>query len=741
MLGRQQICARSFWTSLFVVAFVVTLCGPTAFGQVEPGDAEPAKVFRAGAYAIDVTPDWFPVLVNGLFQPRLATEAHDPLHARCLVLDDGARQVAIVVVDSCVIGRQLMDEAKQLAHKATGIPTERMFISATHTHSAPSVVGALNTPADEKYCKFLPGRIAEGVRRAQQNLAPAKVGWGIGQLPELAMSRRWILRPDKIKVDPFGEPTTRATMHPGFRNPDWEEESGPMDPAVSVLAVKSQDGKPISLLAAYSIHYVGAPILSADYFGAFANRIGELIGVEDLDRPFVGILANGTSGDAYIRDYGREKGRKFDRFTVADAVAQVACKQYKSMEFHDWVPLAMCEEKLELEVRTPKLAWAKEVLAKVEGGELKTGSQVYAREQVLLSEMPPVREMKLQALRIGRLGIVGIPCEVFAITGLKISRRSPLEPTFTISMANGWDGYLPPPEQMSMGGYTTWLARSSCLEFEAETKVVAKVMDLLDAVAGDARAPQRKPSMPPYAKAVLASKPMVYWRLDEMNGPHALNAATGQELGTFETQIAYYMPGPRPDHFPGLEPDNRAPHFVGQRMKADLEHLGNTYTVEMWCYNAMPVDVRPVTGYLFSLTPAGAVDAPGDHLGIGGTESGAGKLFFHTGKSLDQALVGKTAIGLRSWDRGSSWHHVALVRDNDRVIVYLNGNPTPEISGQAEAGSPADTQQIFLGGRHDNSANFEGKIDEVAIYPHPLPADEIARHYRAAVDTGSSGSK
>jgi len=724
----------------FVIVFVVVVgLGGRAGGNSARASEE--KPFRAGAYAMDITPTWFPIVVNGMFQPRYADKAYDPLHARCLVLDDGAGQVAIVVVDSCVIGRDLMDEAKRLAHEATGIPTDRMFMSATHTHSAPSVAGALNTDPDEKYTEFLPGRIAEGVRRAQDNLAPAKVGWGVGSLPELAMSRRWIIRPDKIKVDPFGEPTTRATMHPGFRNPEWEDESGPMDPAVSVLAVKSQDGKPLALLAAYSIHYVGSPILSADYFGAFANRIAELVGPGDAERPFVGILANGTSGDAYIRDYTRKEPRSFDMYQVADAVAQVAFKVYQSMEFHDRVPLVTREQTLELAVRKPKLDWAKKVLAEAEGGEIKTGPQVYAREQVLLSRMPPTRELKLQAIRIGGLGIVGIPAEVFAITGLKISKRSPIQPTFTISLANGWDGYLPPPEQLSMGGYTTWLARSSCLEAEAEPKIVAVLMELLDAIAGDARAPAAQPPLGAYAAAVLASKPAVYWRLEEMNGPHAVDAVSGKPFGTFETQIAYYMPGPRADSFPGFEPDNRAPHFVGQRMKATLQDLGSTYTVEMWVYNSMPVDARPVTGYLFSRGSGDQSQSPGEHLAIGGTETGPGKLVFHTGNSLDKALAGTSDVPLRIWEPKADWHHVVLVRDANRVTVYLDGSPTPEISADVPTTVPPDAQEILLGGRPDNLANFEGRIDEVAIYARTLQPDEIVQHYQAATGGATPGAR
>ena len=88
---------------------------------------------------------------------------NDPIRAKCLVLDDGTTRLAIVVVDSCMMPRELIDRAKALAREKTGIPTERMLISATHTHSAPAAMGALGCPADAGYVAPLPGRIAEAI--------------------------------------------------------------------------------------------------------------------------------------------------------------------------------------------------------------------------------------------------------------------------------------------------------------------------------------------------------------------------------------------------------------------------------------------------------------------------------------------------------------------------------------------------------------------------------------------------
>ena len=53
-------------------------------------------------------------------------------------------------------------------------------------------------------------------------------------------------------------------------------------------------------------------------------------------------------------------------------------------------------------------------------------------------------------------------------------------------------------------------------------------------------------------EAVLASLPAAYWRLDDLEGPLARNAASGQGQGRFEAQIAYYMPGSQAPAFPGL---------------------------------------------------------------------------------------------------------------------------------------------------------------------------------------------
>src|SRR5882762_2187058 len=73
-----------------------------------------AGKLKAGASAVDITPTEFPVIVNGMFEERIATKALDPIFAKCIVLDDGHIKLAIVVADSCMLPRDLLDEAKNL---------------------------------------------------------------------------------------------------------------------------------------------------------------------------------------------------------------------------------------------------------------------------------------------------------------------------------------------------------------------------------------------------------------------------------------------------------------------------------------------------------------------------------------------------------------------------------------------------------------------------------------------------
>ena len=685
--------------------------------------AAAAAGLRVGAYAQDISPETFPVVYNGDFFTHSADKVTAPLYARTLVLDDGKTRVVMCVIDSCGVGREMLDEIKARASKSTGIPVDRMMLSATHTHSAPAVGSGLGVDADEAYVKLFVPRVVEGIERAAKDLRPVKVGWAVVKDWEHTHCRQWVYRPDRMLTDPFGGVTVRVNMHPGYQNVNTIGPSGPVDPDLSVLSFQTPDGKPVALLANYSMHYYGAAPISPDYFGLFCKKMEKMLAPNDP--AFVAVMSQGTSGDMHWMDYGKPANAPgLDPY--AEAVAKRAHEAYQTIQYRDDADLAMAESLLRLRQRVPddlRLLWARGVMKGVRGRLPQTHPEVYAREAIFMHENPE-QELKLQALRVGDLGFTAIPNEVFALTGLKIKTQSPLTHTVNIELANGAFGYIPPAELHPLGGYTTWPARSAGLEIGAEAKIADALLGLLEKVAGKPRRPVVD-AHGPYAQAVLGSKPVAYWRLNELAGPTA-GDATGQLPATLEAGVLPYLEGPDSPAFTGEGVINRAMHLAGGRVTAQPKTLGTTYSIEWWFWNGLAAEARPVTAYLFSRGENGAIGAPGDHVGIGGSAGSSGKLFVFNGNHLNGGLGGQTVIPTKTWN------HVLYVRDGKRVTIYLNGNPKPEVTGEVEAGHPPDCTQLFFGGRSDDLFGLEGKLDEVAVYDRALTPEDAAAHYKAA---------
>ena len=477
------------------MVFVVAILAGWIFCVDAVWADEMHPVFKAGACAIDITPTKFPVDSAGSKTPRIAEVAHDPLHARCLVLDDGTAKIALAICDSCMIPREIFEAAKNKASKETGIPPENILCSATHTHTGVTATPTFQSKVEVEYCELLKQRIAEGIIKAHSQLERARIGWAVGNNPRQVFNRRWYLRPGTDLVDPLERGTDKVRMNPRAGDTSLVKPAGPTDPEVSILAVQALDGRPIALLANYSLHYVGgvpSKSLSADYFGEFARQFALLIDAAKTKPAFVGIMSNGTSGDInninFFEGYVRKQPFEQIRFVAAD-VAHSAHIAYKRVVFHDWVPSKMREAEIELGVRRPtdkEIARAKKILKEAGKGPWRDDRRaVYANESLDLAEYPPTVKVKLQALRIGELGIVSSPCETFVETGLAIKKKSPLKPTFTIELANGYNGYLPTPDQHALGGYETWRAKSSYLAVDAEPKVRSTLLKLLGPVASE----------------------------------------------------------------------------------------------------------------------------------------------------------------------------------------------------------------------------------------------------------------
>lgn len=466
--------------SLAALSAAALLCLSSA------ASAQNARQFRAGAATSNITPP-LGTSINGNFRDIAAKHVHDELRARCLVLDDGSTRLAFAVVDACMVPREVTDAAKRLVREETRLPESHILVSATHTHSGGTCAPVFQSKPDPQYPSFVARRIADGIRRAINNLAPAKIGWGSGSVPDEVFNRRWHMKPGVALTNPFGT-TDKVRMNPPAGSADLVEPAGPTDPEVSILSVVSPEGQPVAMLTSYSLHYVGGVgpgHLSADYFGIYADRVQELLKADRQDPPFVAMMSNGTSGNINNVNFrvrrtslpAYEKMRQ-----VAHKVAAEAVRVQQSIRHRDWVPLAAATTELRLGVRKPtaeELARARDILSKAKPGPLTTPAEVYAGETVQLADYPDQVPVLLQALRLGDLSITAIPCEVFVEIGLELKQKSPLKPNFTISLANGYNGYLPTPEHHALGGYETWRAKSSYLEVDASPRITAALLDLL----------------------------------------------------------------------------------------------------------------------------------------------------------------------------------------------------------------------------------------------------------------------
>jgi neutral ceramidase len=254
------------------------------------------------------------------------------------------------------------------------------------------------------------------------------------------------------------------------------------------------DKRPLALLANYSLHYVGGkPAISADYFAAFANEMTARLNADDAryqGKPaFVGIMSNGTSGNINNVNFAspirfkRQPGEQIQ--IVARSVADAAMSAYDTLKWSAPSNLATEEEDISLGVRkaTPEeLKKAQEVLdatPKDKDGQWADRKAIYAREALKLADYPDTVPVKLQVHRIGELSIAAIPCEVFVEIGLDLKKSTPFTRHFTVSLANGYNGYLPTPEHHALGGYETWRARSSYLEVQASPKILERLNAML----------------------------------------------------------------------------------------------------------------------------------------------------------------------------------------------------------------------------------------------------------------------
>ncbi len=258
------------------------------------------------------------------------------------------------------------------------------------------------------------------------------------------------------------------------------------------------------------------------------------------------------------------------------------------------------------------------------------------------------------------------------------------------------------------------------------------------------------PAFAEYSRAILDAQPIGYWRLGETSGTATDSAsAQGAQNGTYAGfgPATLGQAGPRPSDFvnaqalAGLEADNGAPRFSGNADGGNdvvtipgdgILNFASTrmFTLEAWVNGGSAQE------------GGGAIIAKG--AGGGGEQfaidiaSGTYRFFAWDGGLPNTAFVANSSIG-----PNGTWQHLVAVMDQPagRMKLYVNGVERASTAPRATLINTA--HEVSIGARKNSGSanydlNFDGRIDEVAIYNRALTPAEITNHFNAAFTSNAA---
>lgn len=445
-----------------------------------------APDLRAGASAVVITPPAGTPMA-GYYNERAAEAVHDDLFAKALVLEQGGSKAALVVLDLISTTRPIVEEARKQVEDRTGIPGDRVMISASHSHTGPvirgrsafdKVLGGEN-PLSIAFAEGLPGKIAEAVEQANARLQPVLVSVGHGRESSVAFNRRFHMIDGTVG------------WNPGKLNPRILKPAGGIDPDLPVVSFSTTDKKPIAAYVNHAVHLdnIGGLKISADVPGVVAARMADALGPE-----LVTLWSTGCCGD--VNHINVQSAMPQSGFGNAARMGTILSaeilKTWPNLGPIQPAGLRVRSEIVELPSAPhdeAELAAARDVLARLQD---KTAQQPTFLEQVKAFRVLDVaaREGKpwpveVQVVTLGRdLAWVSLPGEIFVELGLAIKQDSPYPHTIIAELANGAIGYIPSARAYPQGNYEPVSAR--CAQGSGEKLVAAAVRMLHAAYAESA---------------------------------------------------------------------------------------------------------------------------------------------------------------------------------------------------------------------------------------------------------------
>ena len=425
--------------------------------------------FQAGFARVDVTPP-LGIEISGYFVDRFATGILDALEASALAVRGGNGSAILIALDNLMIDQDQMLRYREQIGEKTGLSSECVFISCSHTHTGPLVGRSEldeNKYGEKAYGDYLGRKLADCAVMAIQDLKDAALGYAVGCAPHIAFVRRFRMKDGSIRTNP------------GVNNPDIVAPIGDVDERVNVLRFV-REGAPEIIVANFGVHpdTVGGTEISADY-PRFVRETTEaaLPGVRCLffngaEGDVNHVNVHPTGGDANglhpcfdDADRGYDHAKHMGR-VIAGAILQVyektafsAVDCVRAMEHTVNVPSNMptTEEAARAERIVAMHNAGRDAELPFQGMELTT-AVAEALRMKHLKDGPASFPLRLMGVRIGPAAFLGIPGEPFTGIGRGIKAGSPFAITLPCSLTNGAEGYYPMKEAYDEGGYE---ARSS----------------------------------------------------------------------------------------------------------------------------------------------------------------------------------------------------------------------------------------------------------------------------------------
>lgn len=455
-------------------------------------DAAPAAELHVAAATVDITPSE-PVALDGQRNVRISKEPITPIQATALALEsrDGEKvldQAIIVTCDLVAIRPGILDMVRgQLDGRLPGFDLRKLFLNATHTHTAPVTVPGRYTlpetgimqPAD--YAKWMTGRVADLVVEAWKARQPGKVAWGQSQAV-IAQNRRPY----------YGDGT--AIMYGKTDTPDFRGIESYEDHNLEILYFWNADDELIAtaINVACPSQEVSSSSIHADFWDPVRRQLREKHGEQLHILGWCGAAGDVTSRLAYGRPADERMRKLRGDISRLDEVARrvvAAWEEAFSGARHDIradVPLEHRVEDIALPYRLvteEEYAAAKADAERYQGDpkqlwNYRWNQAVVERYEGQQNGTPEPFSMELHALRLGDVAIATNEFELYTDFGVQMKARSPAVQTFVIQLT-GSAGYLPTERARQNGGYGA-VIQSSRIGPEGGQALVNETVEALE---------------------------------------------------------------------------------------------------------------------------------------------------------------------------------------------------------------------------------------------------------------------